>query len=742
MNPLQVQSQTKGYTAHKKNDDDVSFKNGGYDTNQEPYLSINLDNLVNLENECMYMGWSQWLEAHSVSDERSLKAENDRETYTDHLGQLRYVLTLEPVPHHVQDSPTAIFKDAESTGCMDAVFHIKSEPMRKDYVMADSLASATTTTTTTTVVRFILNWNKLWNFLECDVQDEFVDHAPLFKAIVDVLFHYNVFVFFKWLSIYNFTVVLIILNTFPIVSPTDLLLNLLLTVVFYFTYHFTYVMIKGYPVPVEKRRIPNDSTGQTSNASVPKYRAYQQQQKQPASGRLHAPTSGSENAGHERAGTNPGSIRETFDATSHSRWLRSEHTWKELFVELMKVSTTEMASTLRNKIKSITGKKMNVPPPTDIGPSDNFFSLSNVALKFLTRQNGMNESRFRLNSKAYRFVQLLIIIGYPAWNLISAYYYLISRLKICWGNYDILYCKYANISFFVSGFYLGWIINVIVFRLSCFIALVALSYQCEIGFLLVAAWLERYGGVRRLTAPRMNNIKSSTVTPSRTRAGSSSSTSSVSSPSAAGGTSKGYRARLGSTASSDAPDEIMIAGDMKSVNGEDDDDCSDPFIERLTTDSKEFYLFICHYMKKSGDIWTLGIVVLFLQSVYFMMFDSYDTIVYWKRENDYSRANIIMQCSIMLLLFMVYPFVSIARANSCTDSMKRMFNCADTSDFSAIGGKNAWIEFSEAVPATWRLLGIGVTWDLIYQSLVGVVTGAVTVGITLVSIGVIDLPKF
>jgi hypothetical protein len=238
----------------------------------------------------------------------------------------------------------------------------------------------------------------------------------------------------------------------------------------------------------------------------------------------------------------------------------------------------------------------------------------------------------------------------------------------------------------------------IIFGSSILISLIALTYGCEIAYLVVVAWIERYSGLRRLGIPDISNISVGASTSAAAAA---------------------TRADVDAAASSSS--------------------CSDAFVERLTRDSQEFYLFFCRYIQNAGEIWNLSVMGMIVIFSYLFMRQAYYTIIDWHHAPLYIKVETVITVFLWVILLVVYPLLSIARVNSRVGQLTELFKFADDKDFQVLGGRAWWLDFHEAVPPLWRVMGVGVTWELLYQTAVGIATGGATLMVTLISMGIISV---
>jgi len=107
--------------------------------------------------------------------------------------------------------------------------------------------------------------------------------------------------------------------------------------------------------------------------------------------------------------------------------------------------------------------------------------------------------------------------------------------------------------------------------------------------------------------------------------------------------------------------------------------------EQLSRDSAEQYLFMVEYMRQAGKVWSPVITALYLYSFAMIALVACILLLYGDSVDVSSFLSAIIEIVFQVTLYLVFPTLGLAHANSFISPMLEQFtNCAPE-DFAVIG---------------------------------------------------------
>ena len=110
------------------------------------------------------------------------------------------------------------------------------------------------------------------------------------------------------------------------------------------------------------------------------------------------------------------------------------------------------------------------------------------------------------------------------------------------------------------------------------------------------------------------------------------------------------------------------------------------FANQLTRDAIEHYLFVVEYMRKAGEIWSPVLAALYLLTAIFLVIFGVIFGLFMDEFRQTDLTQILLYALVQVLLYAVFPTVSLAHANAFIDPLSNTFQAASPDDFQIIGG--------------------------------------------------------
>jgi hypothetical protein len=191
--------------------------------------------------------------------------------------------------------------------------------------------------------------------------------------------------------------------------------------------------------------------------------------------------------------------------------------------------------------------------------------------------------------------------------------------------------------------YLTDIVEIYLMYGSLCVSIVGLTYGTEVAYYMAHYWMNRYGGLRKVSSELEEDEKTST----------------------------GFltHSHLPYRDMETSPDARLKLSKLSKY---------------LQTDAAESYLFIVEYMRQSGTVWSPAIIGMYVYSVILMVALTY---LYGFSNTAMDGLGLFTLSSYFgqAILFTIFPTWSLAHANSLISPILEMFNNASEQDFAIIG---------------------------------------------------------
>ena len=148
---------------------------------------------------------------------------------------------------------------------------------------------------------------------------------------------------------------------------------------------------------------------------------------------------------------------------------------------------------------------------------------------------------------------------------------------------------------------------------------------------------------------------------------------------------------------------------------------------KMERDAFERYLFIQNYFDKCSCLWSP------ILSLYLLICASAGAYYYTIMLLQYSRTHSLDVWHVELLAAMVFFFglivFTVAYANGSVDSIASGFQFSGRSDYSMIGGRDAWVEYVANAPIYWYIFGFAITKGWLLSFLGGLASSVVAAAV-------------
>jgi hypothetical protein len=374
--------------------------------------------------------------------------------------------------------------------------------------------------------------------------------------------------------------------------------------------------------------------------------------------------------------------------------------WRIRAMDAFRATLSELADLWRGAVSS----QHTVSAVTM--PQVSFYEALNIGLKFLSKRNRNDNCRTLFNSRAKNITLVMIFFFVPVyillWNFFSMTGPINAYNSACAFDPHSALCKNFTLVIALTCGTLIGIIQKYIFMCAVLLSLIGLQFGSEVGRALVDSWISRFGMLRRVE-PQSEHYHESGI-----ETGDADSAGPTRVPSAAV-----VLSALHSHGSQPSATQAGLRVEF-----------SIPASDVLTyvhRDAYEHYLFIREFMSNGSRAWSPIIITLaFLCSFYVLLF-CYGAATAATDLTTLDWIYYSLWIVIRVLVLMVYPVVSLARANDHVSALQELFLVAAPEDFEVIGGRDRWLTYLEKVPAMWTVYGLWVTWEK--------VTGAVWAGV-------------
>ena len=524
-------------------------------------------------------------------------------------------------------------------------------------------------------ISFLMNFRALWDYFKSDDTDELIEYAPLYRKYVELFFHPFTSWFLLLVAGYELLVHIVVDSVFLAYPASLIVLNdaqLIFEVLFYL-------------------KLVHLFKGSSLSAPSPVLKREPEVHPTPQKKRRHD---------HRKF---------TLHWTLSLKKVVS-HSIREFF------SLCERSSHHKEQDNS---KVEQVP----------FYELLNTSLKFLNKHSNNVCDKLQLNKKSHNIKLLMILCFLPLYYIIVTYLPPTSPyaqyMNICdEDGTNSARCVNSRWTFILSLGYATYIIRRYIFASAVVLSLMGLNFGAEVAHSLTDSWIYRFGPLRRLAVQQADTNADNNCTIDGSEAPFNSGYSIKSVVSTTTG-----RKTLEQKMALSTPMKNLNKVRFGAVNASE-------VLTYVQRDSYEHYLFIREYMAIASRAWSGPILTFAFFAIFLMVTFSFLLVMYIKNVTPLEWVYYTIWMAIRLFILIIHPILSLAHANAYVYALREQFLVAAPEDFAALGGRDAWLDYLEKVPAIWSVYGLWVTWE----RLTGVVwTLAAGLGAIVISIVSADL---
>ena len=598
----------------------------------------------------------EWVVSNQSTSFSKLQEDLRNETFRDKDGILRYIQNWLPAPE--QDDSTFCDEDADcsrhikhflQTGCSDISFSI---PAAFLLPTGSKLKSEKGRKNLNLTVRILSDWERLWRNLVCvetalftllqisivkyvsqqalDNTEEMGEHAALLCAFIGFFMHVRSLRLFWVLLVYDGALTLWFSYTTQSSSGFNSELTSLLHKI---SCGIFYVVLRRLYVDDISRdqSVVGDSDRENNPILSPGHQSDDE----------------SSGNGHSTSRHRHRQAKNRFKYTLHWRGAL-QRCVKLILLELQALLCRKAAAAVRSPAIGVHGGK---GLSRDIVSS--FEHLINVALKFLTRHCEVQINKIYFNRAIYQFTFLTISVVLPIYCICYWAVVWLGNISIC--QQESSQCTNVIIYTVMKLGYLTDIVEIYLMYGSLCVSIVGLTYGTEVAYYMAHYWMNRYGGLRKVSSELDEDEKTSTgfLTHSHLP----------------------YR-DMDESKSPVMADDMETSPDARLKLSK--------LSKYLQTDAAESYLFIVEYMRQSGTVWSPAIIGMYVYSVILMLALTY---LYGFSNTAMDGLGLFTLSSYFgqAILFTIFPTWSLAHANSLISPILEMFNNASEQDFAIIG---------------------------------------------------------
>jgi hypothetical protein len=503
---------------------------------------------------------------------------------------------------------------------------------------------------------FLSDWQRLWNFLKNDQEDEVALHLPYLRTCVEFFFHRRTVQLMYFLVAWNIGVAIMAQIWFhkgiSVYSKN-------------FNYAYNIFQLAVYLVAC-----------QMNKGTLPKFFEVNPFGKQKRKVELPKPDVDDTEKMNAR--------------THHVHWGSSA-----------RMIGRNTCSELYHFFQSVKEESENTRNFSRRGMY--YYKWMNMMMKMLTRMNGLDVSKTNFNRQIYRFVLIFSTVVYPLYCLFYVWGGYANSLFIsCYKNVDGTKNSQCEYYFVImsgtGGFFTIWL-QLFIYGASVLISLAGLAYGGEIAYRLADAWLQKFGCLRRVDdfdscyvdRDAINKVQGNAVNEELAK----------------------KHAAVGRAI------RIANGFRMNSTIMETEDKEKKEFAEQsskeitslISRDATEQYLFIREAMNTAGRIWSPVITGLMFLALFIAVAQIFEGIYDTRRGygNVWLFIRLTVFVIIRLLVLVFYPILSIASANAYLLKIGDVFTVSAEEDYEVIGGRDRWLEFLDKFPAVWTYYGVYIT---------------------------------
>ena len=551
----------------------------------------------------------EWVVDNQSASFAKLQYDLRNETFRDKDGILRYTHNWLPAPDDDcfcnEDDKSRRIKYLLETGCSEISFSVPA-------ALLPSLSKTEKNRNTFHLtVKILSDWERLWRYLALDNTEEMGEHAALLCAFIGFFMHERSLRLFWVLFVYDGVLAL----WFSYGQSSSAFNAELTSLLHKVSCGVFYVVLRRLYVDDSSRERDTKAEQENLLASVDNNNG--------------SNDSSSSKTNRRRLAKNP------FKYTLHWRGAL-RRCLKLIALELQSLVLCCQSNKAVNKTEAVVGKDLS----RDIVTS--FEHLVNVALKFLTHHCELQVDTIYFNRVIYQFTFLTISVLLPVYCICYLAVVWLDNVSLC--QQQSSQCTNVIIYTTLKIGYLTDIVELFLMYGSLCVSIVGLTYGTELAYYMVHYWMNRYGGLRKVSsdldgdADRDFESKSAVVV---------------------------------------VVDDVETSSDgrLKKLG---------QLSKYLQTDAAEQYLFIVEYMRQSGSVWSPAIIGMYVYAVLLMFALIY---LYGYEHTAKNSLGVFTLLSYLgqAFLFTIFPTWSLARANSLISPILELFKNSSQGDFAIIG---------------------------------------------------------
>ena len=355
-----------------------------------------------------------------------------------------------------------------------------------------------------------------------------------------------------------------------------------------------------------------------------------------------------------------------------------------------------------NSHKKVTASKVEKTIP--------FSELLNLSLKFLSKHSNNVNDKLQLNSKSHNLKLLMILCFLPLYFIIIIYVPPTSPYQQYIHDCDdhgssSQRCLNAQWTFWLSGGYATYIIRRYIYSSAVLLSLMGLNFGAEIAHSLTDSWIFRFGPLRRLANPEAekeeppSNEGSVADYSIKSSATGANTIASIQAPRASH-----FRPSLEQMMQNSVPLKHLSRVKFGAVTAVE-------VMRYVQRDSYEHYLFIREFMTIASRSWSGPIMTFAFFAVFLMSTFSFLLVMYIRDVTPVEWVYYALWMFVRLGILIIHPVMSLAHANAYVYALQEQFLVAAPEDFAVLGGRDAWMDYLEKVPAAWTIYGFEINWD-------------------------------
>eukprot|EP01033_Poteriospumella_lacustris_P010165 gene10165-7250_t len=509
---------------------------------------------------------------------------------------------------------------------------------------------------------FLSDWQRLWNFLKHDTQDEVAQHAPYLRTCVEFFFHRRTVQMMYFLVGWNLGVSILAQILFPDAIPVY-------TMNFNYAYYIFQLAVYLTACLMNKGTLPKFF-------EVNPFRRVKKK-------------NGAE------AFVKP-DVDEKLVLNSREHHVH----WGSTAQQMVRKTGSEVLHFFQTAKEEAEGNR------NFSRRGMYYYKWMNMMLKVLVRLEGIELEKTNFNRQIYRFVLIFSTVFFPLYAvLITWQSNVLPLVTSCADNTHSSECRYFYVLMAgTAGFFTLWL-QYVIYGASILISLSGLAYGGEIAYRLADAWLQKYGCLRRVDDVDSCYVDRDAINKGQGAEFNEQESKKREQLGKALRIANGFRVSSSGTAGSEsetkeeASKRAIVEEGAKEIAG------------LISRDATEQYLFIREAMNTAGRIWSPVITGLIFLAIFIATAEVYAA--YYATTRGYNSIYIFIRITAFvitrILILVFYPIVSIATANAYLLKIGDVFRVSAEEDYEVIGGRDRWLDFLEKFPAVWTYYGVYVT---------------------------------